>query len=186
MNQVNPLTLDLWGVYHISVRLTCCWWRWRSWEAKKWHIFGNSAVLLFLSSSLNAWLSPQAARARTVSIHNYANITIILADAWNVRICLRINRCTLNPEIWNTFEQRTLLASIFFVRLNFESSLKLIYGRISKKSNLENSKKSCYLCFEPKRNQTSNLRMWLFQSFKFHNINIPQPSDYKLRDHTTS
>ena len=131
------------------------------------------------------WAHRQLKLARLAFI-TMQTITIILADAWNVRICLRINRCTLNPEIWNTFEQRTLLASILFVRLNFESSLKLIYGRISKKSNLENSKKSCYLCFEPKRNQTSNLRMWLFQSFKFHNINIPQPGDYKQRDHTTS
>ena len=112
---------------------------------KKRHIFGNSAVFLFLSSSLNAWLSPQAAQARTVSIHNYANIIIILADEWNMRICLRINRCILNSESWNIFEQRTLLASILFVHLNFESSSKLIYGCISKQSNLENSKKSCVI-----------------------------------------
>ena len=90
----------------------------------KWRILGNSVLFLFLSSSLNAWLSPQAAQARTVSLHYYANMIITLADERNTRICLRINCCILNPEIWNTFEQRTLLASILFTRLNFESFFK--------------------------------------------------------------
>ena len=95
----------------------------------KWRILGNSALFLLLSSSLNAWLSPQAAQARTVSLQNYANMIIILADKRNM-ICLRINCCILSPEIWNTFQQITLLASILFVHLNFVSFLRLISGRI--------------------------------------------------------
>ena len=62
----------------------------------KWRILGNSALLLLLSSSLNA---SQAAQARTVSLQNYANMIIILADERNMRICLRINCCILSPEI---------------------------------------------------------------------------------------